>query len=155
MAFYTSEHLKRIQLIKKMQQKKKLPLELIKKNLKKMKTTNKDGMYKPPAKFSRVRDTIIEVAINTFRKKGYADTTIDYIVSAAHVSKTTFYFLFKDKKTLFINCFEKIFIDTHKKTWGSVKSKKDFPKVLKKRLRAFYEEYPKWSDMMNMLGESL
>jgi AcrR family transcriptional regulator len=151
MAFYTSEHLEKLKLIKRIRKEKKLSLERIKEALEKMEegTSGKDnGLL---GSFSRRRADIIEAAIKVFRRKGYAETTIDDIATAARISKSTFYANFKNKKELFIKCFQKIFFDTHRKTWNDVEGELDIMGTIRKRFHAFYEEYPKWSDMMNLL----
>lgn len=151
MAYYTSEHVEKLKLIKKLQKEKRLSLERVKEAVEEMeegKTGKGNGLF---GDFSRHRADIIEAAIGVFRKKGYAKTTIDNIADAAHISKSTFYANFKNKKEMFAKCFQKIFHDTHRKTWNDLGDKMDIEETIRKRFLAFYKEYPKWSDMMNLL----
>jgi AcrR family transcriptional regulator len=76
---------------------------------------------------------------------------MDDIATAAHISKSTFYSHFENKQELFIKCFEKIFDDSHRKTWNHLEAESDFAQMFRNQFLAFYKEYPKWSDMMNLL----
>ena len=47
-----------------------------------------------------IKDRIVEAAWELFHEKGFADTTLNDIIDAAHVSKGSFYYYFESKDTL-------------------------------------------------------
>lgn len=151
MAYYTSEHVEKLKLIKKLQKENNLSLERIKEAVEEMDVSHTGKGSRLFGKFSRRRAEIIDAAIEVFRQKGYAKATIDDIVKAARISKSTFYSSFKSKKELFIKCFHKIFYDTHHKTWNHHEEEMELAEGFKKRFQEFYKEYPKWGDMMSLL----
>lgn len=151
MAYYTSEHVEKLELIKKLQKERNLSLERIKEAVEEMEVRKAEKGSGLRGQFSRRRAEIIEAAIDVFRSKGYGNTTIDDIATAARISKSTFYANFENKKELFIKCFEKIFYDSHSKTWNHLEAESDYFQLFRNQFQAFYKEYPKWSDMMNLL----
>jgi AcrR family transcriptional regulator len=151
MAYYTSAHVEKLRLIKKLQKEKNYSLEQIKEAVQRTEESRTETGTDLPGRFSRRRAEIIEAAIDVFRMKGYGSTTMDDIATAAHISKSTFYSHFENKKELFIQCFEKIFDDSHRKTWNHLEDESDFAQMFRNQFLAFYKEYPKWSDMMNLL----
>jgi TetR/AcrR family transcriptional repressor of nem operon len=100
---------------------------------------------------SEKRDEIISSAISLFMKKGLGETSIDDIVNEAHIGKGTFYRYFKDKNELFIECADSVFHEMYRNVWEEIKNEKDMMRRLQKRLNAFFDAYPRWIDMMNLV----
>jgi len=149
-AYYTDGHLTRLQLIKKLQTEEQRPLAAIKDELDRM----------PPVSApdddtliisSEKRNDIISAAIDLFINKGLGETSIDDIVNKAGIGKGTFYKYFKDKDDLFIQCADSIFYEMYRHVWQEIKNERDRTRRLFKRGEAFFESYPKWIDMMNLI----
>jgi AcrR family transcriptional regulator len=68
------------------------------------------GRHRLPAEVraEHQRERILDAAIDVFAKRGYQETTIDHVVSAAKVGVGTFYALFDDKPTCFVQVYERI-----------------------------------------------
>src|SRR5262245_66510979 len=54
------------------------------------------------------RRRVLDVAIDTFAKRGFQATTVDHIVAAAKVGVGTFYELFRNKQDCFMRGYERI-----------------------------------------------
>lgn len=150
MAFYTDDHLERLSLIKKMRKDEGKTIARIRDELGSMPENAGipgDGVITSSEK----RDEIISAAIGLFITKGLGGTSIDDIAGEAHIGKGTFYRYFKDKSDLFIECAESIFNEMYRNVLEEIKNEKDIEKRLLKRARAFFDSYPKWIDMMNLL----
>jgi AcrR family transcriptional regulator len=72
-------------------------------------------------------------------------------VNKAGIGKGTFYKYFKDKNDLFIQCADSIFYEMYRHVWQEIKDERDMTRRLFKRGEAFFESYPKWIDMMNLV----
>ena len=68
---------------------------------------------------------LIDIAEARFTDDGYANTSLDNIVSGARVTKGALYHHFSGKQALFEAVFERIEADAAKKIQKSIKSKKD------------------------------
>lgn len=150
MAFYTGDHLERLALIKKMQQVDGKTIAKIRDELGAMPAITAmpaDAIITSSGK----RDEIISAAIKLFIGKGLGESSIDDIAAEAHIGKGTFYRYFKDKNELFIECADTIFYRMYQNIWEEIKNEKDMVMRLQKRLSAFFDSYPKWIDMMNLM----
>ncbi len=97
------------------------------------------------------QEEIILAATELFLQKGYGETSITDIAQHARVSKETFYFHFKNKEELFMECADRIFHDMFNSVWQEIRDEKDRFKRIVKRGQAFYASYPKWIEMMNLV----
>ena len=97
------------------------------------------------------KEKIISAGVKLFFQKGYADTTIADIANETHISKEIFYIYFKNKDELFIECANKIFHDMYNHIWQKIKEEPDMLKRLWKRTSAFFDSYPRWVVMMNLV----
>jgi AcrR family transcriptional regulator len=97
------------------------------------------------------KEKIISAGVKLFFQKGYADTTIADIANETHISKEIFYIYFKNKDELFIECANKIFHDMYNHVWQNIKEEPDMLKRLWKRIYAFFDSYPQWIVMMNLV----
>ena len=148
MAYYDESHVKRIELIKEIQNGEKLPLRFLKRTIEQMER-NQTGAEQ--GRTSDRRDAIVNAAIRLFREKGYENTSIGDIVDRARAGRGTFYLNFNNKEELFIECADKIFFAMYDDVWQDIKDEKDMLERLKKRGNAFYRSYPQWKDMMNLI----
>lgn len=149
-AYYTDDHLVRLELIKKLQNEEQKSLVSIKEELDRM----------PPAiapdsdtliASSEKSNAIVSAAIDLFIDKGLGETSIDDIVNKANIGKGTFYKHFKDKDDLFFQCADSVFYEMYRHVWQEIKDERDMTRRLFKRGDAFIESYPRWIDMMNLV----
>lgn len=155
-AFYTHEHLKKLELIKLIHSKKKIT-PIIREILGSMSESSKNNEVEQPDEPQIVRKRIIHASIPIFRKYGYEGATIGNIAKAAHISRNTIYKYFKDKKDLFVGCLNETILEYREGLPEDVKRLPDTKdtEIVKEKLskvgEAFLKAYPAWSDMMNLL----
>ncbi|HDP80132.1 MAG TPA: MerR family transcriptional regulator [Spirochaetes bacterium] len=149
-AYYTDDHLNRLRMIKKLQTEQQRTLASIKMEL--------DVIPAMPAPddctviaSSEKRNEIVSAATQLFLNKGLGETSIDDIVNRAGIGKGTFYKYFKDKDDVFIQCADSIFHEMYSHVWQEIKNEPDRYKRLVRRTEAFFESYPQWIDMMNLV----
>jgi len=149
MAYYTEEQIRRLRLIRNLREAEKMPIKLIIDELQRLET----GKDRPENKGITIdrKQEIVETASKLFTQKGYDKTSIQDIVSELQMSKSTFYTHFTNKEELFMECTDYIFHQMFNQVWDSIRQEKDIVKRLIKRADAFFDEYPKWRDMMNQL----
>jgi AcrR family transcriptional regulator len=148
-AFYSDEHLERLLFVKKQKTEERKSLATIKEELRRMPLSPVSDDIITGS--SEKKDGIVSAAIVLFVKKGLGETSIDDIVNEARIGKGTFYRYFKDKDDLFIQCADAIFYEMYRTVWEEIKNEKDMARRLYKRAVAFFESYPKWIDMMNLV----
>jgi AcrR family transcriptional regulator len=148
-ADYSNLHLEAIKLIKKKQLKGKKSLQVIKEELGHELSQPEEVMEEINP--SSRHEEIISATIELFLQKGYGETSIADIAQHARVSKETFYFHFKNKEDLFMECADRIFHDMFNSVWQEIRDEKDRFKRIEKRGWAFYAAYPKWIEMMNLV----
>lgn len=149
-AYYTDDHLSRLLLIKKLQAEQHATLAEIKKELDRMPPVSMPGNDAIIAS-SEKRNAVVSAAIDLFINKGLGETSIDDIVNKASIGKGTFYKYFKDKDDLFFQCADAIFFEMYRHVWQEIKDERDMERRLFKRGEAFFDSYPKWIDMMNLV----
>ncbi len=69
------------------------------------------------------RERVLEVASDIFHQKGYNGTSIDEILKATGLSRSSLYDSFKDKHTLYLQALD-FYKNTEKKAYDSVDQKK-------------------------------
>ena len=149
-AYYTDDHLARLQLIKKLRTEEQRSLISIKDELDRMPwAPAPDGDTRIAS--SEKRNAIVSAAIDLFINKGLGETSIDDIVNKASIGKGTFYKYFNDKDDLFFQCADTIFYQMYSHVWQEIKDERDMTRRLFKRGDAFLESYPRWIDMMNLV----
>lgn len=148
-AYYSSDHLKAIELIKKKQAGGNKSLDAIRKEIEKKYAQQKSAgdIQIPPGH----REKIISSATELFSSKGYAETSIADIAGHAKISKETFYNHFKNKEELFIECADIVFHNMYNNVWQEIKDEKNIVERSKKRARAFIASFSKWITMMNLV----
>lgn len=147
--YYTREHLEGIALIRRKQMDEKKTLREI-----------RDEM---PQEFADINSTseadmtvgkrheIISAAVELFFQKGYSETSIADIASRVRMSKETFYLHFRNKEELFMDCADRIFHDMYNNVWQEIREEKDMMKRIWKRSHAFFDSYPQWVVMMDLV----
>ncbi|HQN17462.1 MAG TPA: TetR family transcriptional regulator [Bacteroidales bacterium] len=148
-AYYSSDYLKGIELIKKKQAVGNKSLDVIRKEIEKKfpQQENASDVQIPAGH----REKIISSATELFSSKGYAETSIADIAGHAKISKETFYIHFKNKEELFIECADIVFHNMYNHVWQEIKDEKNIIERSKKRARAFMDSFPKWITMMNLV----
>jgi AcrR family transcriptional regulator/predicted DNA-binding transcriptional regulator AlpA len=149
-ALYSRAHLEGIMRIRKEQIERGKSLPEIREILKKERTPwtlHEEGAGESLDR----RDLIVEAAIALFFQKGYTETSIADIASGAHISKETFYVHFRNKEHLFMECTDRIFHDMYNHVWQEIRAERDMQERLRKRARAFFDSFPQWISMMNLV----
>jgi TetR/AcrR family transcriptional regulator of autoinduction and epiphytic fitness len=101
--------------------------------------------------FSAREKRIIDAAIELFKDQGYEITTIADIVDAAHISKSTFYMHFANKKELFEKCFKSIFKGFVAESLEAIGDETDIIEVFRKIPLPLIRNYSKWNAMLSQL----
>ena len=132
MAYYDDGHIAKLRFIKEARSQG-MPIAAIKEQMTDS-TGQAPGARRPgpvPARSTRnekskkTRERIIELGSGFFRSKGFKQTRVSDITSAMHVGKGTFYFYFKDKTELFLECVPRIFNDLFAAGWEQVRRIED------------------------------
>jgi AcrR family transcriptional regulator/predicted transcriptional regulator len=149
MAYYTEEEVKRLELIKRLREKEKMPIKFIKDELASLESEG----ARPEGRGKSIdrKQEIVHATAILFGQKGYEKVSIQDIVSELQMSKSTFYMYFNNKEELFLECTDYIFHQMFNEVWDGIRQEKDvIPRIIK-RGDAFIDAYPKWRDMMNLL----
>jgi AcrR family transcriptional regulator len=147
MAYYTTEHLERLQHIHSLKEKG-LTLAAISEVVEKPGEpvhagSNIDSM------FTSKRDVIVRAAIDLFRQRGYDAITINDIVEGSGTGKGTFYQYFKNKEALFFECADRVFEDIGKDD-PAIRDEPDGMKRLWNRAHSFIHAHLYMIDMLNL-----
>ncbi|RJP79425.1 MAG: MerR family transcriptional regulator [Desulfobacteraceae bacterium] len=163
MAYYDDSHVQRLKEIIRLKQGTRIPIALLKEHLesaammspgtpapfdaRKTVTTTKEKEYK--------RQEIIKEAIRVFSRKGYHQTKIADITGSLKISTGTFYLYYQNKRELFIEVIDSVFRNIVGEAAAAIKEETDFIKRLRIRGRVFYENYTKYSEILNQLKAEL
>jgi len=163
MAYYDQSHLERLQVIQKMKMDMRLPTAFIKRRLEEM---EKSGGIKMPSAAARAKETlpelrfdvkqkrkqeIINAAIYLFSTKGYHRTNIRDIAQKAGISTGTFYIYYPNKRELFIEVVDDVVRNVIGKIGNAIRKEKDIKKRLMLRGKVYYDNYPRYSEILNQL----
>jgi DNA-binding transcriptional MerR regulator len=83
----------------------------------------------------KTRDSILKLAPRLFMEKGYHGTKINDIISQLNLGKGSFYFFFKNKKELFLECTPSIFEALFSEGWEKILHEKNPQKRLYLRMQ--------------------
>jgi len=100
------------------------------------------------------REEIIEKAIETFCKKGFIRTRIIDIAKAADLGKSSFYFYFKSKEKLFIECvahLAEILLSKQKESWDDVKDEQDVVSSQRTGASLYFNYFNYYGGILNSL----
>ena len=151
MAYYSDEHLERLQLIVRLRQENN-SIERIKEILHPARDGSQDSQA---GKTTKRREDIIKSAIHLFREKGFNDTSISDIIQHANAGRGTFYAYFTNKEELFFECADQIFKEIDR-DMQEIQNEPDIPHKLFLRYMYFRSIYPRVGDMINLIrGASL
>ncbi|MEW5783477.1 MAG: TetR family transcriptional regulator [Bacillota bacterium] len=104
---------------------------------------------------SKTRDQIIHDASQIFLRKGYANTTIAEIMESVGITKPSFYYYFKDKKDLYLNCLDSILETFSKRVLDDIRQEKDPLRRLELRWKAGHTYSSRLLTSITLLKESL
>jgi AcrR family transcriptional regulator len=150
-SLYNEGHLKRLNQIKRLKEKK-LPLSRIQELLRnKEPPTTQSDEYEEGKK-----ERIINKAVELFSKNGFVRTRISDIADTVGLGKATFYFYFKSKKELFMECADRLVtIIVPEESWDDIRNEPDYITKQRKRGIAFLKAFPNFSGILNSLRISL
>lgn len=146
MAYYSDEHLERLQLIIRLRQENN-SVERIKEILHSAQGGSQDSQA---GKTTKRREDIIEAAIHLFREKGFNDTSISDIIQHASAGRGTFYAYFTNKEELFFECADQVLREIDR-DMQEIQNEPDMHHKLILRYMYFKGIYPRASDMINLV----
>ena len=149
-AYYSSIHLKALNLIRHKQVKENKILSVIREEIKKEVSFPESNLKQSDLSTDK-RDAILSSSIALFLEKGYAETSISDLAHHAKMSKGTIYQNFSNKEEIFMACADSIFHDMYNDVWNEIKGEKNSAQRLAKRGKAFFSSYPQWVSMMNLV----
>lgn len=171
---FDSSHLIRLNRIRELRQKDRLPLSKIKLTLSKENALDQDATQKIYNTASMIRDLekkkkntkvqkddikrnqIIDAAIALFAKIGYEKTTLEAIADSMRIAKSTVYLYFENKEQLFMKCIDRLaFITVPEEEWENIKKETNFLTRIKKRATAFHKVFPNYKGILTMIKASL
>jgi AcrR family transcriptional regulator len=173
MAYYDDTHVQKLKFIQK-EKFKGNPLFLIKNELQASKEfkqqingsdisvkSRSHGFEKTiPKKTGQTgakgnRENIILQACIFFREKGYKQTAVSDITKALNVGKGTFYFYFKDKRELLLECVPIIFKDLFSEGWNIIRMEKDPLKRLELRAQTVFSVLSEFCAILQLCEEAI
>ncbi len=158
MAYYDESHLKKLQSIQKIKVEGRVPLSFLKESLEK-----KEGQSRAPlassvreiAATTKAKDRkkleIAKAAIRIFSEKGYQKVKIRDITASLGISTGTFYIYFKDKRELFVDVVDTVIRTILGDATEAIRQEDDILKRMLIRGRVFYDNYSKYSEILNQL----
>lgn len=163
MAYYDNSHLERLKLIQKMKNDLGIPITYIKERLalhtpgsspdlspKPNTVTNEDFSVTGGPR-DRRKNEIISVAIKIFSEKGFYKTKVKDITDALDMSTGTFYNYFENKEDLFNEAIDGVVLSILGGAADAIKNEQDFLKRMLLRGQVFFEQYSKYSEVLNQL----
>lgn len=149
-AYYSSIHLKALNLIRHKQVDEKKPLDVIRTEIKKEISLPQNRVKQADLPYDK-RDAILSVSAALFLKRGYIETNTTDIANNAKMSKETVYKHFKNKEEIFMACADRIFHDMYNQIANEIRDERDAALMLIKRAKVFFSFYPQWISMMNLV----
>jgi len=155
---YDETHLAQLRQIRQFKEEEKLPLGIIKEILNQgeapLKTLTAE--IKERAQADQKREHILKTATELFSQKGYDKTKISDIADSLHMSRGTFYFYFKDKRELFIECIENLtLVIVPQEYWEDIRKERDITRRQRVRALAFLKAFPGFRGILNLLRQTM
>jgi AcrR family transcriptional regulator len=159
MAYYDKSHLDRLRKIQSLKRDSRVPIAFLREQI----ATADDGNGESTNHYDvtrtvtttrekkQKRQEIMRKAIYVFSQKGYHHTKIADITQALKISTGSFYLYFNNKRDLFIEAIDDIFLNIVGEAAAAIKEEKDFLERLKIRGRVFYKNYAKFSEILHQL----
>lgn len=160
MAYYDDSHLIRLKQIQQIKKGSRIPVSFLKDQLAAMPSPAASGMgteivFGKPMQTNREKKQkyrlIIQKAIEIFSKNGYHNTRISDITAALNISTGTFYIYFNNKHELFVEVIDDVFRTIVGEAAVALKGKTTFMERMKIRGMVFYENYTRYSELLNQL----
>jgi AcrR family transcriptional regulator len=163
MAYYDNSHLERLKLIQKMKNELGIPIHYIKERIAKLGPGNVSDLGEkagtvvnedfPSSEDPRDKrkNEIISAAIKIFSEKGFYKTKIKDITDALDMSTGTFYIYFENKDELFNEAIDGVVKSILGGAAEAIKNEKDFLRRMLLRGQVFFEQYSKYSEVLNQL----
>jgi AcrR family transcriptional regulator len=163
MAHYDDGHLKRLRVIDKLKKGSRVPMAFLKEQLDLLENGTDEAINEydvtkavATTKEKKLkRKEIIKQAIVVFSQKGYHQTKIVDITKSLQISTGTFYLYFSNKRDLFMEVIDDVFRNIVGEAADAIRNEKDFLERCKIRGRVFYENYSKYSEILNQLRAEL
>ncbi len=162
MAYYDDSHLAKLKKIEKLKKGNRVPFAFLKeqmakadKNVPSTKERKDPSLFGKPAPTTREKkqkhQMIIQKAIAIFSQNGYHRTKISDITNALKISTGTFYIYFRNKHDLFVEVIDEVFQTIVGDAAIALKEEKDFVERMRIRGRVFYNNYTRYSELLNQL----
>lgn len=161
MAYYDETHLARLRDIQLIKGDRRMPLSFLKEKLAEL-SESSDG--KPSRTALSIRETatttkakerkkqkIVETAIRIFSQKGYHRAKVQDITKALDISTGTFYIYFQNKRDLFVEVVDHVIRSILGDATREIVDERDLQQRMIVRGRVFYENYSKYSEILNLL----
>ncbi|MDO9264008.1 MAG: MerR family transcriptional regulator [Desulfosalsimonadaceae bacterium] len=159
MAYYDDSHLQRLREISELKKGSRVPVAFLKE---KMELSDTPSPAEPAGydvtrtvtttkEKDRKRREIIREAIRVFSRKGYHQTKVADITQSLKISTGTFYIYFKNKRELFVDVVDDIFRNIVGEATEAIKGESDYIERVKLRGKVFYENFTKYSEILNQL----
>lgn len=98
------------------------------------------------------RQKILDTAVRLFSERGYDGTTIADITETLRMSKGSFYFYFRDKRKLFIECMERLTdVIAAEEAWAAMPGERGYMARQAKRVVRFIEAFPSYAGIIPLL----
>ncbi|MBU1670833.1 MAG: TetR family transcriptional regulator [Actinobacteria bacterium] len=148
MAYYNEDHLRELVEIKEMREEG-FPLSYIR-NILERERKGESGERLPIESMGR-RAQIMDRAVEVFSRKGYHNTTISDIAKEVGVGHSTFYLYFPSKKTLFMECVDRVIQAMFTGVWEKVEQIEDPLERLRARGEVVLINYPQFIDLLQAM----
>ena len=155
---YDETHLEKLKQIRLLKENENLPLAVIKEilNQRTAPTETLTGELIEKAQADQKKEQILKVATEFFSQRGYEKTKIADIADALRMSRGTFYFYFKDKRELFLECIERLtLLIVPPETWDDIRKERDFFRRQHVRQLAFQKAFPGFMGILNLLRHAM
>ena len=171
MAYYDELHIKKLETISELK-KEGIPLFAIRErisgrprkkisqserisNLNLKKGDKKKEKLPQRIQGRKTRESIIKLAIQIFKEKGYKETKVNDITSRLNIGKGSFYFFFKNKKELFLVCAPGIFEALFSEGWDKIYQEKNPLKRIDLRMETVLPSRREFSAIIKLCKEVL
>jgi AcrR family transcriptional regulator len=167
MAYYDQQHIRKLKQISKLKQQG-LSLFAIQKKVSDQtesgssqrqvnKVTPSEKTQKLPQRIQgiKTRHNILQLATQMFKEKGYNRTKINDLISQLNIGKGSFYFFFKNKKELFLECTPGIFEALFSRGWEKILQENDPQKRLDLRIQTVMPVRKEFSAIIKLSMEVL
>ncbi|MBU0993214.1 MAG: MerR family transcriptional regulator [Proteobacteria bacterium] len=164
MAYYDESHLDRLKLIQQLKNEMGFPVKFIKKkiathtpleneleNIRLRQADSNEALLPPKGPRDRRKNEIIEASLKIFAEKGFYKTKVKDITDAMDMSTGTFYIYFNNKEDLFLEAIDGVVKTMIGNAAQAMKNEKDYLMRLLVRAQVFFEQYSKYSEILNQL----